>query len=313
MRHGPHTSYGKRECEEDVDTRIEYHVQGDAVESLDSLCIRTVGRNGAVDQKVSCLLAESVERAEVYQDGTEFDREDPDILRIQSVKEVKGAEDDTHMTPEPFTLECRRDPAPSPSPDKVLLAMHGDSHSRQEVRQHPKTNDRSDEDFAADPTSQCCGVVGVDCNCQHEETTADVSRMQKPALTEAGWRWSQDVAFSIPVPADEERSALLEIGNQEVEDQDDVLVVADERLVVKAPGDESGGDEDDECCCAGHREGGEDGDGDQSVPEVVGQFGRAVRWRKVVLPVHDDERRVREWHCGWRRLTERKSEMRLMW
>lgn len=127
-------------------------------------------------------------------------------------------------------------------------------------------------------------------------------------MGKAGRGWRQDVAFAVPMPADEERCTLLEVRDEEIEDQDDVLVVADadDFVTVSAPGDDSQGDEDDESRGAGHGESRKDGDGDQADAQTGGELGQAVGRREVVVAVEMNEWRVWVWH-GRERRKERRS------
>jgi len=83
----------------------------------------------------------------------------------------------------------------------------------------------------------------MDGDSEHEERTANVTRMQQPSLRKARWMRRENVVLVYPVPADEVGGALLQVGQQQVEDQHDVLVIADERLIVQAPGRKPESDE----------------------------------------------------------------------
>ena len=76
-------------------------------------------------------------------------------------------------------------------------------------------------------------------NRKHEETTRHITNVQKPALHEARYRRCDDLVESQPVEGDGERNRLLQIGQQEIVDEDEVLVVSDVFSMMSSPTDQS--------------------------------------------------------------------------
>ena len=81
-------------------------------------------------------------------------------------------------------------------------------------------------------------------------------------------------------------------GKQQVQHQHDILVIANERLVVSAPGDEAMGDEANENESADDGEGGEQAEGDEAAAQARFEVGVGVgRW-EVGAVVDEDARLV---------------------
>lgn len=83
-------------------------------------------------------------------------------------------------------------------------------------------------------------------NRKNEEATGNISNVEKPSLYEARCRGSQYRVESQPVKGHSKCDGLLKIGEKEVIDEDNVLVVSNILLVVFAPGYQSISDEYEE-------------------------------------------------------------------
>lgn len=83
----------------------------------------------------------------------------------------------------------------------------------------------------------------VECNGKHEESTAGISDLEPKALQEASCCGGLDLIGSDPLDADHKAKGLLEIGQDQVVNQNDILIVTDVSLVPFPPEDESIGNE----------------------------------------------------------------------
>ena len=116
----------------------------------------------------------------------------------------------------------------------VLVKTNPDA--REEVGESPNAGDRGSKRFMADSLPVNRRDERMNSNREDEESTAHIAGMQQPSLCETRRRRSEDRIESYPVPADQECGALLQVRNQQIKNQEDVLVVADEGSIVQFPG-----------------------------------------------------------------------------
>ena len=147
-------------------------------------------------------------------------------------------------------------------------------------------------------------VESVHRNRQHEESTANVSRMQQPRLGKTRARRRHNHVLVDPVEADQERRALLQIGNEQVQHQNHILVVAQKRPVVELPCHQAVADEADQRQSGANGKECEDADGDEAFLEVGRERVEAVGFGKVGGAVYVDAGSVGVglgWKCRWDR------------
>ncbi|KAH9828103.1 hypothetical protein Tdes44962_MAKER09490, partial [Teratosphaeria destructans] len=281
-----------RQRQHHVHTWVERHEHRDAIDGFDRGGVGHGGAHRVRGEEMARLLAQGHERHDVDQDGAELDN-------------LSGREAEETQHQAPALTNCQRESAEqrrlviltkAESTD-VCVAVNAEAQSGQDIGKGPDAHDGEGEMEGSDALSVHGRVEGVEGDGEDEEARGDVATVQQPALREARLvgggqsrcRWgdapaasaaylrgSQDGVDPDPVEADDERRALLQVGQQQVEDEDDVLVVADPALVVRAPADEAEADEADD----GHgRQDGheaEDAEGHEAVAEGVAQVGVAV-------------------------------------
>lgn len=118
---------------------------------------------------------------------------------------------------------------------QVHILVQSNPKPGKEVGECPDTDDRSTKRPVANPLSIDSRDEGMNSNGQDKEPAAHIARVQQPSLRKAWSRGSQDRVESNPVPADQERRALLQIGDQQVQHEKDVLVVAKKGPVMQLP------------------------------------------------------------------------------
>ena len=124
--------------------------------------------------------------------------------------------------------------------------MHDRPNSGQEKDESPDSNEGRAEDAMWKLSSPHHRVPRVKSNCQHPKATGDVAHLHQPSLNEARRCWGQDVILCYPMPSNEEGERLLEIGDDEVEDQEEVLIIAGIYAIIFQPEDHAVGDEADQ-------------------------------------------------------------------
>lgn len=112
----------------------------------------------------------------------------------------------------------------------------------QEEGEPPGSNDHHQKVIIRDPLPAHDAPPSVKRNQQDEETARDVADVDEPSLREARRRRSHQLAFRQPVEAEDEAERLLQVGEEELVDEDDVLVVSDVGAVVATPEDHAEGD-----------------------------------------------------------------------
>lgn len=107
--------------------------------------------------------------------------------------------------------------------------------------------------------------TGVGGDGQDEQTAGWIARLHQPPLEVARRRLVLDDARRRPDEADHEADGLLEIGQEEVEDEQDILVLGQRALVVVPPEDEPVEEEGEQAqACDGGDEG-DDADGEEAL------------------------------------------------
>ena len=150
------------------------------------------------------------------------------------------------MQAQSISLIFRRHPAPCSSFCEVFVAVEAYSEPRQEIAEGPKRENAGVECLIPDAHSVDGSKEGMKGNGQNEEGARDIARMKQPRLSKAGRMRCQDVILMHPVKADQEGCCLLHVGQQEIQDQDDILIVPYEGLVVQSPCQNSEADETDQ-------------------------------------------------------------------
>lgn len=140
--------------------------------------------------------------------------------------------------------------------------MHRRTQYSQKQGKRPQSQNRDDEPLVWHLVPLDYTQPRVDRNGKHEKATGDVSNLQEPRLEKARCGRGQDLVDAEPMERHDERNRLLQVGQKEVVDQDDILVVADVLSVVFPPADQPVCDEDEQSGDAEKRHHGEDGDGD---------------------------------------------------
>ena len=148
---------------------------------------------------------------------------------------------------------------------------------------HPQADDDGDKDAVFDLMAQAHVDEGVCCDREHEQSTHGVPDLQPDALQEArrigrGHRVGRD-----PSQTDDKAETLDAVGQNEVEHEHDILIVADVALVVFFPEDEAVGEKQQQGKGAKERQGGQGTNHDQALGLQVGQWahdGLALGFRR---------------------------------
>ena len=85
----------------------------------------------------------------------------------------------------------------------------------------------------------------VDRDSKYKQPAGRIADLEPKALEEAGCRGGLNLVRNDPFETDEESKRLLQIGQHQIVDEDDILVVTDVPSIVTAPEHQSVRDEGD--------------------------------------------------------------------
>jgi len=161
-----------------------------------------------------------------------------------------------------------------------VFALHDGSKHRQQSSEDPDEGHAIKKGSKPERSVLDHTVPRVDGNGQNEECRGDVSDVNEKALTEAPVRLTVDLTELKPVEADNEAQCLHQVGQGQVVDEDNILIVADEGAVMLAPSDHAVADKRKQTTCRNHRDKSEDSNGwETSLKErrevgITGRFNR---------------------------------------
>ena len=103
--------------------------------------------------------------------------------------------------------------------------MHDGAKSGKQERKRPGTNNECREDFVAYTSASNRAAECMQGNEKDEQPGRNIANVEKPGLCEARRGGREDGIDLEPVKREREGKTLLEIGNQEVHDEHDVLIL----------------------------------------------------------------------------------------
>jgi hypothetical protein len=139
--------------------------------------------------------------------------------------------------------------------------IHGGPQHCQNQRKEPDEQNRCDEPLVLHLIAADDAQPRVNGNGKNEKAARDVAEVEEPGLDKTGHRRALDAVDAQPVERHGKGYGLLQIGEQQVVDENDVLVVADVFLVEAAPQDQTVRDEGQQDNDTKQRHDGEDAHG----------------------------------------------------
>lgn len=165
-----------------------------------------------------------------------MDHEDPDVVKGQAL-----------------TLVLNRSPAPSAGADVVGVTVHDGAECGEKNGKGPGQHDEDDAQPVAEAIALDRAEERMRGDEEDEESRRDIADVEEPALGKALGRRGEDGFFFDPVEGQDEGQGLLKIGQEKIDNQQDILIldmsvrtssrmektnVANVCLIVLPPGDE---------------------------------------------------------------------------
>lgn len=116
--------------------------------------------------------------------------------------------------------------------DEHKSAVCSKWNNNQNSDENPEPNNSEDEDSVAQLMAHGDQKECMDGDGEHKETTCRVSDLQPKSLQEACCRRRFDFVLGNPFDTYQEGERLLEIGDDQVVDENDILVVSDVPLII---------------------------------------------------------------------------------
>ncbi len=120
------------------------------------------------------------------------------------------------------TYPCRR--ADKETPGLLAIVRHANPDNDQEVVKDPQADDGGVDGPLRRGVLPHDGQVRVDGDGRDEQAAGDIADLDQPRLGEAGRGADLDAVAADPDGVEQERGRLVDVGQQEVVDEDQELV-----------------------------------------------------------------------------------------